>query len=129
MKKRIVRMISLLLSLIMVLGMLPAGLAAQPQAAGSAETEEFDGTVRVDFMEFAQAAAQQPWWDALNATNLNGVKVLGVRNSSTVETAEELQAQEQMHTWLAENANWSRYCLFYCSKMAQRRFARTLHYS
>ena len=108
MKKQSIRLVSLLLSLVMLVGMIPAGLAAEPMIADRGTVSAAaDSSIRVDFMDFAQQAAQQPWWDALKATNMSGVKVLGVRNASTVLTEEELQAVQQMQDWMAENTNWS----------------------
>ncbi|MBQ9968058.1 MAG: Ig-like domain-containing protein, partial [Oscillospiraceae bacterium] len=108
MKKQLTRAISLLLSLVLMLGMIPAGVAAPVEAsAASAEAELTDGSIRVDFMDFAQQAAQQSWWSALKDTNMSGVKVLGIRNASTIQTEAELQALAQMRDWMAQTVNWS----------------------
>ncbi|MBP3634778.1 MAG: putative Ig domain-containing protein, partial [Oscillospiraceae bacterium] len=95
--KTMKRMICMLLALIMVLGMLPAGFAAAAEA-------EAPQSITIDFKEFAKEASEQPWWnDLLKVNTKNGYETrrFGTYYGKAM-SATELAAYKQMQAYLAD---------------------------
>jgi len=97
------RLVSWLLVLVMLLGILPAGVIAAP------EQEQQGGMqpIVIDFKEFARKAAKQPWWKDLRSTNIDGIKRIGSEGGSDVMSETELAAYNSMLDYLSENEVWS----------------------
>ena len=95
------RMISLLVTLVLLLGMFPVG-AMPVQAAEAAQPE----TIVADFRAFAKEAAQQDWWDALPSTD-SSIRFLGRVTAAAAMTKDQEAAYESMLAYLEENEAWS----------------------
>ncbi|MBP3633845.1 MAG: hypothetical protein J6J43_04645, partial [Oscillospiraceae bacterium] len=103
MKKRI---LSLLLALVMVLSILPAGMFA---AAEEAAVTEKTGAVEIDFQASLEKAAQQSFWASLPAvTTQNGADAVRVGRSYPNREPETVSsAYADMNAWLLENEGWA----------------------
>ncbi|MBQ9968864.1 MAG: Ig-like domain-containing protein [Oscillospiraceae bacterium] len=89
----------LLLALVMLLGMIPAGAAA-------AEAEASPETITIDFKQFARDASAEDWWDALGATD-EDTRFIGKKDNNNPMTAAQKQAYADMRAYLAENEVWN----------------------
>ncbi|MBQ9967361.1 MAG: Ig-like domain-containing protein, partial [Oscillospiraceae bacterium] len=97
----------LLLALVMLLGMLPAGVAA-------AEAELSPETITLDFMQFAKDAAAQEWWDDLriDATDpdIHYQGYSGLNDAGAVTAAQKAQydaAYASLRAYAEETTDWS----------------------
>ena len=88
----------LLLALVMLLGMIPVGAAAESEASPE--------TITVDFKQFAKDASKQDWWDALGATDAN-TRFIGKVDNNNPMTADQKQAYADMRAYLAQNEAWT----------------------
>ena len=96
------RLISLILTAIMIFGIIPAAAAAP-----KAEVEQ--RAIVIDFKESAIRAAEEDFWTGLTAVK-TGDGNDAVRIGQKYGTSEEgsvVQAYEQLRTWLWENEGWT----------------------
>ena len=98
MKKRI---LSLLLAIVTVFGLLPAGVTVSAAEAPEA--------VKIDFMASVGRMAQEAWWSELpDATAVSsGTPTKGIKYLSGSMDASQKAAYQSMLTWLEENEDWS----------------------
>lgn len=136
MKKAVLkRVLSMTLTLVMLLGMIPAVTVSAAGCSHEAVTEvlasNYNGThttkvvcddcgavveadatrvvAELDFKAFAKAAAKQDWWQdlayILTANGYETRRIGSFRNRQVTDT--ELAAYEDMLQWLSENACWN----------------------
>ena len=99
------RMLCLLLALVMILGILPAGVLGAETAGSASETEtdSTHGPIEVDFKAFAKQASKQTWWDELpSVTTTDGYETKRIGTAfRTAATAEEKAAFRNSFDWRA----------------------------
>ena len=97
------KVLSVLLVLVMVLGVVPAGMIATdavPMAAAAGATQA--ESVKIDFIDFAKRASQQSWWSNLRASDTDGIRVVGSGYNTTV-TTKEYNAYKSLNSFAAQD--------------------------
>ena len=103
-----VRSMSVFLTLVMLIGILPMGmLQAKADEVLEVSQQEEDSSVVIDFKQFAIEAQQQPFWNDLCAAAGENTKYIGLNTANGSMTAAQSEAYAAMRSWMEETYGWT----------------------
>ena len=98
------KLLSALLVMVMVLGMVPAGMVSVAEASEITEA----GAIKIDFIDFARTLKEDrpDIWNALRSTSVDGIKMIG-NGYSESSTDAEYNAFQAIQSYLDAEGVWN----------------------